>query len=335
MLASVVIVIAGLREAGAIILPILVAIFLAVICTPPVNWLQRKGAPDWLAVVAVFFGIFVIFVALSYVVTSSIANFQAQLPEYEKQFQEPLEKVKVWLAGQDINVSLSYITEQLDSKRLTSLLSQGFSAITMVLSNTFLVMLTVIFVLSEAAVMPKKLKAMAGDPDADVSWSSSVLGDLRAYLAVKTQCSLMVAVAVTIMLWIIGVPYFILWGLMAFLLNYIPNLGSIIAAIPAIIISLITVGLGWAIVVTAGYLVFNFIVGNVLEPKLMGRRLGLSTLVVFLSMVFWGWVWGPVGMVLSVPLTMVVKILLEHTEDLKWVAILLGSASEEAEVGSE
>ena len=332
-MASVVIVIAGFREAGAIILPILVAIFIAVICTPPVNWLQRHGTPDWLAVVVVFLAIFVVFASLSYVVTSSISSFQAHLPAYEKQLQEPLEEIKAFLAKRDINVSVSFITEQLDSKRLTSVLTQGFSAITMVLSNTFLVMLTVVFVLSEAAVLPRKLKAMVGDPDADVSWASNVLGDLRTYLAVKTQCSLLVAVCVTIMLWLIGVDYFILWGLLAFLLNYIPNLGSIIAAIPPIILTLILFGLGWGMVVAAGYLVFNFIVGNVLEPKLMGRRLGLSTLVVFLSMVFWGWVWGPVGMVLSVPLTMVVKILLEHTEDLKWVSILLGSASEEPETG--
>ncbi|MCH2149596.1 MAG: AI-2E family transporter [Phycisphaerales bacterium] len=371
-LASVVIVIAGFREAGAIILPILVAVFLAVICTPPVNWLQHKGVPDWLAVVTVFLGIFVVFVALSLVVTTSITSFQAKLPEYEKQLEKPLQDVSTWLhglhggdapaeapegaaaqsaeAGQSLspagaavtqsgsatqaNSAISFVSAQLDSKRLTSILTQGFSAITMVLSNTFLVMLTVVFVLSEAAVMPKKLRAMAGDPDADLGWSSSVLGDLRAYLAVKTQCSLMVAIAVTIMLWLIGVDYFILWGLLAFFLNYIPNLGSIIAAIPPIILALITLGFGWAIVVTAGYVVFNFIVGSVLEPKMMGRRLGLSTLVVFLSMVFWGWVWGPVGMVLSVPLTMVVKILLEHTEDLKWVAILLGSSSEESDTAA-
>ena len=329
--AAVVVIIAGLQAAGAIILPILVAIFLAVICMPPVAWLQRKGFPDWAAVVVVFIAVFVVFIGLSFVVTSSIAQFQTQLPLYEDRLQEMFNGVVTWLQSHGIEVSSANVREQFDSKRLTGLITRGLSAFTMVLSNTFLVMLTVVFVLSEAAGMPRKIRAMVGDPDADVSWSSNVLGDLRTYLAVKTQCSLMIAIPVTIMLKLVGVDYAILWGLLAFLLNYIPNLGSIIAAIPPILLTLLMMGLGWGIAVAIGYLAFNFIVGNMLEPRMMGRRLGLSTLVVFLSMVFWGWVWGPVGMVLSVPLTMIVKILLEHTEDLKWVAILLGSAPEGAE----
>jgi AI-2 transport protein TqsA len=331
-IASAVIIIAGLQAAGAIILPILVAIFLAVICMPPVAWLQRKGVPDWAAVVVVFMAVLVVFIGLSFVVTSSIAQFQTQLPQYEDRLQSMFNEVVVWLESHGVDASTASVREQFDSKRLTGLLTKGLSAFTMVLSNTFLVMLTVVFVLSEAAGMPRKIRAMAGDPNADVSWSSDVLGDLRTYLAVKTQCSLMIAIPVTIMLKVVGVDYAILWGLLAFLLNYIPNLGSIIAAIPPILLTLLMLGLGWGIAVAAGYLAFNFIVGNMLEPRMMGRRLGLSTLVVFLSMVFWGWVWGPVGMVLSVPLTMIVKILLEHTHDLKWAAILLGPAPEDPEL---
>ena len=332
--ASIVVLIAGLKAAGAIILPILVAVFLAVICTPLVAWLQRIGLPDWASVLAVFLMVFVVFVVLSLVVTASISSFQARLPAYEKQLEEPVDHIVTWLAAHDINVSASVIRDQFDSSKLTGLLSTGLSAFALVISNTVLVMLTVIFVLSEAAVLPRKLRSIVGDPDADVSWVTNVIGDLRVYLAVKTQCSLMVAVSTTLFLWIVGVDYPVLWGLLAFLLNYIPTLGSIIAAIPPILLSLILLGPTWAIIVAGWYLMINMAIGNFLEPKLMGRRLGLSTLVVFLSMVFWGWVWGPVGMVLSVPLTMVVKILLEHTDDLKWLAVLLGSASEEPESSS-
>ena len=329
--ASVVVIIAGLKASSAILLPILVAIFLAVICTPPVAWLQRRGLPDWLSVLVVFFVVLVIFVGLSLVVTSSISSFQSRLGDYETQVEKPFNDIVTWLAGHDINISPDLIKEQFDASHLTNLLSNGLSAVALVLSNTVLVMLTVVFVLSEAAVMPKKLRSIVGDPDADVSWASNVLGDLRVYLAVKTQCSLIVAVSTTIFLWAIGVDYPVLWGLLAFLLNFIPTLGSIIAAIPPIVLTLILFGFGWGIVVAAWYLAINMAIGNFMEPRMMGRRLGLSTLVVFLSMVFWGWVWGPVGMVLSVPLTMVVKILLEHTDDLKWLAVLLGSASEDGE----
>lgn len=333
--ACVVVLIAGFKAASAIILPILVAVFLAVICTPPVGWLQKFGLPDWAAVITVFLVILVIFVILSIVVTSSISSFQGRLPEYEKQMEEPISHIVSFLNEHDVDVSPSVIRDQFDSSKLTGLLSTGLSAVALVLSNTVLVMLTVVFVLAEAAVFPRKLRAMVDDPDADVSWTSNVLGDLRVYLAVKTQCSLMVAVSTTVFLWIMGVDYFILWGLLAFLLNFIPTLGSIIAAIPPIVLSLILGGVTLGIIVAGWYLLINMAIGNFLEPKLMGRRLGLSTLVVFLSMVFWGWVWGPVGMVLSVPLTMVLKILLEHTEDLKWLAILLGSASEEPDVPAD
>ena len=133
-------------------------------------------------------------------------------------------------------------------------------------------------------------------------------------------------IAIGIWLAILGVNHAFLWGLFAFLLNYVPNIGSIIAAIPAVLLALIQLGLGSAILVGIGYLVVNVVVGSIIEPKYMGKGLGLSTLVVFLSLVFWGWVLGPVGMVLSVPLTMVLKIGLESKEDTRWIAVLLGSA---------
>ena len=127
--------------------------------------------------------------------------------------------------------------------------------------------------------------------------------------------------------WVIGVDYPVLWGLLAFLLNYIPTLGSIIAAIPPVLLAMVQFGWTWALVVAMVYLAINICIGSLLEPRLMGRRMGLSTLVVFLSMVFWGWVWGPIGMILSVPLTMLLKILLMHSDDLRWVGVLLGSGS--------
>jgi predicted PurR-regulated permease PerM len=126
-------------------------------------------------------------------------------------------------------------------------------------------------------------------------------------------------------LYILDVDYPILWGFIAFLLNYIPNIGSIVAAIPAVILAFIQYGIGSAIMVTAGYIVVNFIIGNVIEPRLMGRKLGLSTLVVFLSLIFWGALLGLVGAILSIPLTMTLKFAFESGESTKWIAVLLGS----------
>ncbi len=137
-----------------------------------------------------------------------------------------------------------------------------------------------------------------------------------------------VATGLLIGVWVgvLGVDFAIFWGLVAFVLNFIQNLGSVIAAVPTTLLAMVQIGVGRGLLVALGYLVVNMVIGNFIEPHLMGRRVGLSTLVVVLSLVFWGWVWGPIGMLLSVPLTMVLKILLENTEEFRWVAVLLGDS---------
>ena len=141
--------------------------------------------------------------------------------------------------------------------------------------------------------------------------------------------SLLTGVVIALWLWFLNVDYAVLWGLMAFLFNFVPNIGSIIAAVPAVLLALIDPGPVAAFYAACGYLVVNVIIGNVIEPRVMGKGLGLSTLVVFLSLVFWGWVFGPVGMLLSVPLTMIVKIVLEEHPETNWIAVLLGTEPED------
>ena len=152
----------------------------------------------------------------------------------------------------------------------------------------------------------------------------SVTDNINKYITIKTWISLITGLLATILLYIIGVDYPILWGVLAFLLNYIPTIGSIIALIPPAMLAFIQFGIGDTIFVVAGYLVINTVMGNILEPKFMGQGLGLSALVVFLSLIFWGWVLGPVGMLLSVPLTITIKIALDSSEETRWIAVLLG-----------
>ena len=157
--------------------------------------------------------------------------------------------------------------------------------------------------------------------------------NVRRYLALKTLISLTTGVLVALWLRIIGVDYALLWGLLAFLLNYIPSIGSFIAAIPAVMLAFLQLGPGDGTLTLIGYLVINTAIGNFIEPRVMGEGMGLSTLVVFLSLIFWGWVLGPVGMLLSVPLTMILKIVLEANDDTRWMAVLLGSRPAEVVVG--
>jgi hypothetical protein len=153
---------------------------------------------------------------------------------------------------------------------------------------------------------------------------TKIVREVQAYLGIKTLVSLATGLTIGLLAWFLGLDFPVLLGLIGFVLNYIPTVGSILAAIPALFLSLVQfTTFGNFMFVVAGYGAINMVFGNIIEPNLMGRRLGLSTLVVILSLLFWAWVWGPVGALLAVPLTMIVKIMLENTEDLRWVAILL------------
>jgi predicted PurR-regulated permease PerM len=196
-----------------------------------------------------------------------------------------------------------------------------------ILTNTFLIGLTVIFILLEASSFQKKARAAFGNPKGVSDQFGQFTTAINHYLGIKTLMSLGTGIIVTIWVWLLGIDFPMIWGLLAFLLNYVPNLGSIIAAIPAVLLAYIQYDPGRMLLVAFGYVVINVVFGNFIEPRMMGRKLGLSTLVVFLSLVFWGWLWGPVGMLLSVPMTMIVKITLESYESTQWLGILMDSES--------
>jgi predicted PurR-regulated permease PerM len=210
-------------------------------------------------------------------------------------------------------------------------LGRGLTALLSTLSNTFLVILILVFMLLEAAGLPIKMRAAMGSSDADLSRFSKAAREIQKYLGIKTAISAVTGLLIGTWLAILGLDFALTWGFLAFLLNFIPNIGSIIAAVPAVLLALVQLGPTQAILVAAGFVVVNVLLGNVVEPHLMGRTLGMSTLVIFLSLVFWGWLWGPVGMFLSVPLTMILKIGMENSQDLQRVAIMLDSTRAAAE----
>ncbi|HEY5644549.1 MAG TPA: AI-2E family transporter, partial [Pseudomonadales bacterium] len=194
---------------------------------------------------------------------------------------------------------------------------------------------TVIFILAEASSFSRKLASVLSDPDKDLPQFARFGANVNRYIAIKTSTSLATGALVSLSLLLIGVDFPILWGLVAFLLNYVPNIGSFIAAVPALLLALIQLGPGYAAAATGCYLAINIVMGNVVEPRYMGRGLGLSTLVVFLSLVVWGWLLGPVGMFLSVPLTMTAKIALESNPNSQWLALLLSPAESVRETGKD
>ncbi len=329
--AAFVILVAGLREAQPILVPFLLSAFIAVIAMPPLVFLQHRHIPKGLALTLVIAGVVGVGMLMGALVGSAVDDFSAQLPNYQTKLEVQTAHLLNWLAGMGIEISKEMVNNLLDPAKAMKMAAQGLNTLGGLLTNAFLILLTVIFILLEASSFPTKLHLIFDDPEHSFSQLEQFTGNIKRYMAIKTCTSLLTGIVITVWLWVIGVDYPVLWGTLAFLLNYVPNIGSIIAAIPALLLALVQLGPGAVLWSALGYLVVNNLVGNVIEPRFMGRGLGLSTLVVFLSLVFWGWVLGPVGMFLSVPLTMTLKIALDSSEETRWIAILLGSEIEETE----
>jgi AI-2 transport protein TqsA len=324
--ASLVVVIAGLRAAASVLLPFVVSIFIAMLSLPLVFWLKARRCPSALAVILALGADIALLAGMGYLVKGSAADFVGQVPKYQERLQEIAHGGVAWLEEHHVPASSWRPFELVQPSALVGVAQRTLDGLTTMLSHAVLVLLTTTFILFEAAALPAKLRAAFAGRPFDPARLSLVIRDVQQYVAIKTLISLATGAFVGLGLWALGVDFALLWGLLAFILNFVPSLGSILAAIPPVMLALVQSGFGRAALVALCFVVVNTILGNILEPQLLGRRLGLSTLVVFLSLVFWGWVWGPVGMLLSVPLTMIVKILLEHAEDLRWIAVLLGPA---------
>jgi predicted PurR-regulated permease PerM len=322
-LAAFVVVIAGIKASVEIIVPMLLAIFIAVLCSPLMLWLRVRKVPVGLAVFVVIFLFVLVALTLGTVIAGSLQAFYGDLPEYEERLRLQAGQLILWLQSMGMEVQQDVISQYFDPGAAMKMVAKIFSGLGNVLTNTFLILFTVIFILLEASGLPDKVKRAFGDQTSALDHFQSLSGSVQQYLTIKTLVSIGTGLVAGIWLAILGVDYAILWALIAFLLNYIPNIGSIIAAVPAMLVALIQLGPGSMALVALGYVLINTIFGNVIEPKFMGRSLGLSTLVVFVSLIFWGWVLGPVGMLLSIPLTMVVKIALETSEKHKRLAIFL------------
>jgi len=333
-LACVVVIVYGLKFAAPILLPSALAFVLAVLSLPVMIWLRRHKVPKvWAILVPV--GLNVAVAALLIMVASqSASQLQTKLPVYVNTLmQMQAAGVETIEARWDIVVTDYLTMDLINPAAIVGFARGAVGRIAQLMSMTFLVFLIMAFMLSEATVFPEKFKYLTEDTDPDQDRLATVITEVQTYLGIKTVVSLATGAILGAWAYAMGLDFPVLLGLIAFLLNYVPTVGSIIAAIPAVLLSVILVGsVSHAILVGLGYAVVNTLFGNILEPNLMGRRLGLSTLVVILSLLFWGWAWGPMGALLSVPLTVMVKIWLENTKDLRWVAILLDKAPPPAPV---
>lgn len=330
-LAALVIIIGGMKIAAPLLVPLLLALFIAILIAFPYEWLHRKGAPRPLALCLVLLVFTVIVTLLVSLLSTSIQEFSTRFPLYQDRIREMTTAI---LSALPVNLPITnatppdqLVTDYFDPSVAITLAAAVFTGMQSLLANGFLIMIMVIFLLLEAPTLPAKwLAAHRDTAKAKKSWQrlSTAAKNVNHYMALKTATSLLTGVLIAFLLWLIGVDYPLLWGVMAFLLNYIPNIGSIIAAVPVVLLALVQMGIASAAITAFAYLVVNTLIGNFIEPRIMGKGLGLSTLVVFTSLILWGWVLGVVGMLLSVPLTLAMKIALDSHQNTRWMATMLG-----------
>lgn len=325
--ASAVVVIAGLQAAGQIILPVLFSAFLAILCEPAVRGLVRVRVPRVLAVFLVMILATGALVGSTALLGDSVARFTERFPTYQEPLRRTIEDLTARLAQAGVPPPPD-VASLFDPDLVVGLVGQTVGAVVTVLSRLLVIVITTAFILLESVELGTKLRVAFADRPEIVESLAGGGGTVQRYLAIKTGASAITGLLVGLLGFSMGLDFYVLWGVLAFLLNYVPSIGSIVAAVPAVALALVQLGPAWAVALAIGYLAVNLTIGNFIEPRILGRRLGLSPLVVILSLFFWGWVWGPAGMLLSVPMTVVVKLLLELSPDTRWLGILLGPAQE-------
>ena len=333
-LAYLVIVIAGLHYASSVATLFLVALFVAVVSAPAVLWLERRKIPATAAAMLVIGALVATFGGMGALVGASINGFVAAAPLYRNRLDQQMQIGLQWLRERGLEAYGLDLLESIEPGSVMSLVGTVMGALGGLIGNGLIILLVVTFILLEVPGMRAKfLAAFPGSPDS-LGRFSRIAGLVERYLILKTVLSVATGFFAGIWVAVLGVDFALLWGLLAFLLNYIPNFGSVIAAVPPILLALIQFGVTKAALVAAGYLVVNFVFGNVLEPKLMGRSMGLSTLMAFLSLLAWGGILGMAGMFLAVPLTMALRIVLDSEPSTRWLAVLMGPGEEASIPGS-
>jgi predicted PurR-regulated permease PerM len=337
LLAAIVIVISGAKLASAILVPFLLSLFITIILMVPVEAMMRKAVPTWLSLLIVVAVMLVFFAGIFIILGTAAAAFSDDLPGYQTELQELITNVAAWFDARGIEISESGLKGALNPERIVTFFRGFIGDVGGALSSIMLIVFTVIFMLSDVSVIKQKL-AWHQQKHSQVEKQLGSLSDLTillsTYIKIKAAVSLLTGILIWLGLSLMGIKYPVLWGMLAFLLNFIPTVGSIIAAFPVLLLALLSLDPMLLVMIIALYLVVNIVVGNFIEPVWMGEEVGLATLIVFLSMVFWGWLFGPVGMLLSVPLTIAVKFLSLRNPHTLWLAVLLSNSVEKTIVNA-
>jgi len=324
-LAGLVIILAGLKASAGIVLPVLLALFICVLSIPLLLWFQRKNCPSYVAILAITLIIIGIGLIITSIVGTTATAITQNIPEYEEILTQKMSLFGEWLGTKGIETKTLKLEEHLNPSVIFTFVAKGLDQITSLLTYSVLILLLVIFILLESALMQEKYLYFAKKNKKIIKPVNSIIERINQYMGIKIAISFLTGVIIAIGLTFMGIHYPLLWGFLAFLLNFVPSVGSIIAAVPVIALGLVLGGISKAVSVFLLFLCVNIILGNLMEPRILGRGLGLSPLFVIFSLLFWGWLFGPIGVLLSIPLTMIFKISLDGTGEHQWLTILMDS----------
>lgn len=322
--AAIAVTVVVLQSAASIVAPVLLAAFIAVILTPPLRWLRRKRVPQWISLPLIVILLLEAGSILGLVFTGQLEGFRESLPGYRERLTLLRDQFGLWLEETGVEMAREAVKDIIDPNVAVDLVRVVLSNMRSTFGTGLLVLLSTVFMLLEAPGLQTKLrKAFHLQEEAELRLQR-LFSSINHYMVIKSLASLATALCIWGWLWMLAIDYAALWAILAFLLNFIPFIGGLLMAVPALLLALVQADLQVTLIVALGYLIVNTVIGSILEPRIMGRGLGISTLVVFLSLLFWGWVLGTVGVFLSVPLTMVLLIALDSRPQTRPFAILLG-----------
>ncbi|NKB78072.1 MAG: AI-2E family transporter [Gammaproteobacteria bacterium] len=318
--AAVVVIIGGVKSASDLLSPLLMAVFISIVCTPPLFMMQRRGVPTIIALIIILGFVGLCGVAVFSLITGSIDQFSQSHLRYKSNLTQIYQQLSATLIQLGIPLNLDILFQKINPNSFLALFNYLLNALSKLLADGMIVFLTVLFILAEVATLPIKLRSALKSPDSSMPHLQTFTKKVIHYLALKTATGVLTGACVALLLWVLNIDYIFLWAVLAFALNFIPYVGSVLAGLPPVVLGLIDSGIVTALWATAGYVTINIVVGNIIETRWMGEGLNLSSFVVFVSLIFWGWVLGPTGMFLSIPLTMLITIGLESNPETRRIA---------------
>jgi predicted PurR-regulated permease PerM len=307
-----------------IVIPVLLATLIAISLSKVLD-LAEKRFPHWVAVsFAVLLAVAVV-MALGFLTTRAATDFALAFGQYRGDFERLQLEAAGWLWDQGLGIPATAVEKFDPNEIVRSLAVPGLTLAAGVVSSGALVLLITVFLVVESGSISQKLQGIDRFGRMDVQVLRRAASHVQRYLLIKTVTSGVTGLLVAGLTSVVGLGHSLLFGLLAFVLNYIPSIGSILASIPAIALALVTLGWLPALGLALGYFVINLVIGILIEPRWAGQATDLSPSVVVLSMIFWGFVLGPIGALLSVPLTIIVRIIASQSNEWAWLSVLLSS----------